>query len=79
MNTIKEKWEDYQRKVVPKAASENQVIETRRAFYAGAFVMFSLVALTSEQAINEDVGAAFLEGLRQECLAFSDTVAKGRG
>lgn len=79
MNTLKEAWEDYRRKVVPKTAGENQVIETRRAFYAGAAAMFSLFALTREQSVNKAAAAAFLEGLRQECLAFSDDVGKGRG
>lgn len=30
-------WEDYRAKVVPQGADKAQVLETRKAFYAGAY------------------------------------------
>ena len=37
-------WESYLELVVPKDASTHQVIETRRAFYAGARCLLTLIA-----------------------------------
>ena len=71
MNTIQEKWDDYERMVVPAAAGPNQRIETRRAFYAGAFSTLCIMEELPAD-ISEDAGAMVLQGLKEEILAYME-------
>lgn len=43
---LREQWETY-RLIIPKQAGEIQLIETKRAFYAGAGAMFDLMTNTT--------------------------------
>ena len=43
MNTIQDHWFDYRKSVMPKGCSDIQIRETRRAFYAGAATMLSVM------------------------------------
>ena len=40
--TVDEEWRTYRNKVLPKGCPDTQVIECRRAFYAGAWALFNL-------------------------------------
>lgn len=70
MKTVFEEWKSYERDVVPKEAPSVQREECRRAFYAGAYGMFSLViAATAPE--SEDVCEINLQALQDECLAIT--------
>lgn len=43
MKYIEEAWRDYVARVLPPTAGPVQIRETRRAFYAGATVLFSTI------------------------------------
>lgn len=69
MNTIREEWESYQQNVVPKEADLIQVTETRMAFYAGAFAMFTLLDSAAKKLTPVDASIT-LDTLKAECLKF---------
>jgi hypothetical protein len=71
MNTVQEKWDQYEEMVVPASAGPNQRIETRRAFYAGAYAMLTTMEDLPED-ISEEAGAMVLEGCKEEILAFME-------
>lgn len=82
-DAIKDAWRTYQREVIPRNAPAVQHEECRRAFYAGAFALFSLVMDASADPKSEAEGAAVLDQLSQELQAYAaamDRLArKGRG
>lgn len=78
MKTVKQKWESYLAKVVPPSASHAQMIETRRAFYAGAAAMFNQVVDDIGAEPSEERALGMIEGLRQELFQFSDDVKAGK-
>jgi len=43
MKSVKGEWEDYRRNVIPADAPEVQLVECRRAFYAGAVSLMRTV------------------------------------
>lgn len=43
MKSLKTDWESYLNQIVPKHAGEVQKRETKQAFYAGAWALFTLV------------------------------------
>ena len=83
---ILEQWNDYVRQVVPKGASREQLIETKRAFYAGAFSVFcSVLKAVTEQddelklcRVYEEIeaeGQAFVqESLRNSVDCLRDAI-----
>ncbi len=76
--TVAEEWRSYEAKVIPPGASTIQITETRRAFYAGAFALLTMLqGVAGNEEVTEAVGMAYLESLQLECLAFRDLVAKG--
>lgn len=79
MKTMREQWTSYAERVLPKPAGTNQVIETQRAFYAGAWAMYQLVLElsgdpddVSEQSLA--AGAANLIAIEAELRAFAEAV-----
>jgi len=71
MNTVQEKWDEYERMVVPVKAGPNQRLETRRGFYAGAFSVLCIVGELPADT-SEDAGAMILQGLKEEILVFTE-------
>lgn len=72
-------WQSYATRVLPPQASNNQRIETRRAFYAGARAFFSglMGALDpSPDATDGDVAA--IGSMEQELQEFAKDVKEGR-
>lgn len=65
MKTLFEEWQSFERAVVPVAAPPVQREEMRRAFYAGASVMLTLV-LAAVAPENEDDCEANLQALEDE-------------
>ena len=64
---MQQAWNQYFTQVVPKGASKAQVRETKKAFYAGATVMYDLIAAVPETANKTQVSAG-LEALSKECV-----------
>jgi hypothetical protein len=77
MTTVKKAWESYAAQVLPKEAPAVQVIECRRAFYAGAYSLG--VTMTQEVSELPDREAmAAITALRLECSEFLDAVVEGK-
>jgi hypothetical protein len=79
MTTVQAAWESYRRKVIPIAASDTQVQETRRAFYAGAQMLLQAIlqGLTpgrEPQRADEHL----LAGIDLELKRFAESVQNGR-
>lgn len=51
---IEDGWNSYRRVVVPRNASETQVLETRRAFFAGASLLFVTINKLLDMSKPED-------------------------
>ena len=65
IKSIKENWEEYKSKCVPKDAGESQVFETRMAFEAGCMIMFESVVSIVDN-LNEDQGCAEFDKIAAE-------------
>ena len=79
MKTIKEKWESYLKDVMPESAGAIQLLETRRAFYAGAHALFTLMSENVSQ--GDDVTAqdeAFMETIPRELAEFVADINRGK-
>lgn len=74
-NDIGLAWEEYRLKVVPLDAPVHQVVETRRAFFAGAA---ALVKMTTRAGGMSPHTARALGGFQRECERFQAEVASGR-
>lgn len=68
---IATEWRDYRTKVLPPNCSRIQLQETRRAFYAGAIAMLSIMQKLAGDDWTEEEGAIALEKLIQEGADFS--------
>jgi hypothetical protein len=72
--TVKAQWDAYA-KFLATHCSPEQGHRTRLAFYSGAFAMFNLISEIHHMTVHESL--SYLEGLKQECLAFQRDVASG--
>lgn len=77
MNTLQAEWESYLKVAIPEDAHEIQLIETRRAFYAGAKAFFSL-QLNMPDGITEAVEEAILTGWSGELKQFYQDLESGK-
>lgn len=76
---LAQQWCSYLEQVLPGGASPVQAIETRRAFYAGARAMMSVVFCNlsgADETTAEDL--AVMESLQAELEEFVRDVAEGR-
>jgi hypothetical protein len=71
-------WETYEREVVPAFAPPTQLIETRRAFYAGFAAALGIVYELGDDGVTEEQAVAALSALAKECERFTDDVREGR-
>ena len=62
-NVIEAKWQNYLAKVIPAGASEIQVIESRKAFYAGVSAVWQL-------CMSDEISEAMLNDIDQSLLAW---------
>ncbi len=76
MNEIEQVWKEYRWRVVPLDATEYQVIESRRAFYAGAAGLIKMALHSTSKSQAE--AARDMSSLRKECERFQAEVAAGR-
>ena len=71
MKHVEKEWASYEAEVVPAEASDVQRLETKRAFYAGAWALLCMI-LHKTQEIEEDdpAGQSFLKALHDELESF---------
>lgn len=70
--TVAESFETYRAQVLPAEASDVQVTECRRAFYAGAYFLLMNVAHNiGDESTSEEDGIVELEKLKAECETFA--------
>lgn len=75
MKTIGDQWQSYADDVMPKDASLRQVIECRRAFYAGAQAAYGLSLEIA--ALNDSEALTALARFRTDLDQFAGRVATG--
>jgi hypothetical protein len=77
-NRVQEQWNTFAQAVLPKDCSDLQRKEMRRAFYAGAHMLFCmLVGGVSEGAEAEPQDIQMLSDLNAECEAFAESIKQG--
>ena len=76
MKTIKDAWESY-RSILPRHASDVQIQECRRAFFAGTWALLQLQI--HYMAAQEDTKAFdIITAWSEECKQFAKDVGEGR-
>ena len=73
MKPIQKSWESYRLSVMPERVSIAQAIETKRAFYAGAYAVLNIL-LHGPDDVDESV--KLLNDLYVECDDFRKSVQK---
>lgn len=76
MRTVADKWAKFEASAIPPTIDPAEHHRMRLAFYAGANGMLGIFYECSKPDISDAAGAAILDGLLQECVAFA--AAKGR-
>lgn len=77
MNTIQEEFDGYAKAVLHMVPPNSvQMIETRRAFYAGAQSVLKVMSKIGD--VSDEAGAAIIEGLATEVLNFAMDVGEGK-
>lgn len=77
LKSIEDEWLGFSEMVFRKMKpSETQVVEIKKAFFAGAWSLFCAVEEIGEPHVSEDVGHAFLEARRAECLEFKERIMR---
>ena len=71
---IMEEWNVFREVVIPKDASEIQLREMRRSFFAGASMCFTLLVNNTD---NEDLGLELMNDLEAEFRSFADRTKTG--
>jgi hypothetical protein len=76
---INEKWEDYRKRVIPKDAPDVQLVESRRAFYAGAaaFLEIQMTKFEHNDPDATDADLALMDSLHRELKLFGESIRKG--
>ena len=70
MSPINEGWESYLDAVLPKDASDVQILECKRAFFCGAWSMFQINKMIGEPEVSEDKAMQILDAVERECRQF---------
>lgn len=78
LTTIASAWDDYRARVLPRMCSAVQVVETRRAFYAGASaLMQNLVRGLEGGTEPTEKDLATVDALGEEIQAFARAIQDG--
>jgi hypothetical protein len=77
--SVGEEWADYLKGIVPSGASAVQVEECKRAFYAGAYVMFGLVTADSLTSLDDDGAERRLQAIEKECVDYFKNFGRRHG
>jgi hypothetical protein len=71
------RWKSYESRVLPADADETQRLETRRAFYAGAWHLLQVMIRLGEDDVTEDAGTLAVSRLEGELEEFVRDVLRG--
>jgi len=78
MNTVQSLWDTYSEQVMPRGAGKVQIIESKRAFYAGAACVLEILkAIGDNEEIDEEAGSMLLETLETDVDNFFEEVRAG--
>lgn len=77
MKTIAQGWATYVERVVPAEASDTQIMETKRAFYAGAHQTLCTMGHVSD-TMGEDDAVTAIESMHKEGEAFAEDIKNGK-
>ena len=69
-------WDEYEKKVIPKDASQVQRTETRRGFYAGAITVMASFEEISEDKTSEAIGVMILTSIKRELDEYKENTLK---
>lgn len=76
--TMKALWESY-RIVLPANASPTQIIETRRAFYAGAGALLAaILASLTPGPEPQEADLAMMDSVHAELTQFAKDISEGK-
>jgi len=79
MASLFEEWKSYRQRVIPPTAPDVQVVESKRAFYGGAFCLFNL--MTRTVSVGDEVSGAdmeFMESIDREFKEFYLRMEEGK-
>lgn len=78
MKLLETEWINYRNAVIPKDAGSVQLMESRRAFFGGAWALYSLI-MNSLDPGHEPTEAdlALMAALDREMREFKERVTKG--
>lgn len=74
-SSIGEQYKIWWKAIGPTGAGRTQTEEMRRAFYSGAFVMFTMMKGVGAKDLTEEQAMAQLDVWDAELLAFAATLA----
>lgn len=77
---ILESWNEFARVVLPSNVGQTQMIETRRAFFAGAIALFDIVTRTPEVVGADhtmDDGMKVFDEIAAEIKLYADRLRSG--
>jgi hypothetical protein len=78
LDRVNRLWLDYREKVIPRNAPSDQILECRRAFYGGAWALWTETQLmldTGDDETHDDLMKAAL--IDQELRRFNEQVKRG--
>jgi len=79
MKLVETEWQDYAKNVLPPGAPKVQVVESRRAFYAGArSLLTSLVRVFGPDKEPTESDLAIMDSLQEELDQFYKDISEGK-
>lgn len=78
MKTVAEQWKSFRDEVMPPNVSRIQQQEMRRAFYAGAQALLTLMVVNVTDEMSDEEGGEYTNSLSEELMAFAKDVKEGR-
>jgi hypothetical protein len=81
MKQLEMEWETYRHLVMPAQVGEEQFMETRRAYYAGAKAMFELITEIADPKTGPSATQSELQrvdGLANELEEFNQRIRDGK-
>ena len=77
LKSIEQEWQGLSEMVFRSTRpGMTQICEMQKAFFAGAWAMFTAVEEIGEDHITEEQGFAFLESRKRECLEFREQIMR---
>lgn len=70
-STVGERWREYLSTCIPAEASEVEIMQARRAFYAGCAAALGILGVAGSAATSEDDGGRIIARLLNELETFA--------